>query len=373
MLGASMEHGLHNARKPASRGGGGSGPARRHNKTQVEIEVMNLKRRLRQRQEELVAKDAAYMAMHPEYPEMVGDFLQAALAAKPKNVYAFARNHFDAIRATLCAGDAFYQNAEEAPAPDDEPDDEPDEEVKAAPLITNARILLGAEKREWFEYGPDAATSFAAISEAASRCEHGLAVVPVVTHPVYDHAVTYAGIPDAVDQIATYVNHHPDLAAPRAPPNAAPPKPRAPRESQARCVRASIASAPRNSSEARKEAQSADRIALRLDGLEMYAPIMSLVIFMHDTAAYRQRAFYAFLASMSSFSVTILVVRLSNFPGRLGELVVLCGLGTVGCWHRDVGHLLEAATPIFTDPKGSDTGQAALAGPHHVSLAALCR
>ena len=30
MLGASMEHGLHNARKPASRGGGGSGPARRH-------------------------------------------------------------------------------------------------------------------------------------------------------------------------------------------------------------------------------------------------------------------------------------------------------------------------------------------------------
>ena len=84
MLGASMEHGLHNARKPASRGGGGSGPARRHNKTQVEIEVMNLKRRLRQRQEELVAKDAAYMAMHPEYPEMVGDFLQAALAAKPK-------------------------------------------------------------------------------------------------------------------------------------------------------------------------------------------------------------------------------------------------------------------------------------------------
>ena len=55
-----------------------------------------------------------------------------------------------------------------------------------------------------------------------------------VTHPVYDHAVTYAGIPDAVDQIATYVNHHPDLAAPRAPPNAAPPKPRAPRESQAR-------------------------------------------------------------------------------------------------------------------------------------------
>ncbi|EGB01907.1 hypothetical protein AURANDRAFT_69378, partial [Aureococcus anophagefferens] len=85
---------------------------------------------------------------------------------------------------------------------------------------------------------------------------------------------------------------------------------------------------------------------------------------MHDTAAYRQRAFYAFLASMSSFSVTILVVCLSNFPGRLGELVVLCGLGTVGCWHRDVGHLLEAATPIFTDPKGSDTGQAALAEDH---------
>ena len=107
MLGASMEHGLHNARKPASRGGGGSGPARRHNKTQVEIEVMNLKRRLRQRQEELVAKDAAYMAMHPEYPEMVGDFLQAALAAKPKNVYAFARNHFDAIRATLCGNQIF--------------------------------------------------------------------------------------------------------------------------------------------------------------------------------------------------------------------------------------------------------------------------
>jgi hypothetical protein len=88
------------------------------------------------------------------------------------------------------------------------------------------------------------------------------------------------------------------------------------------------------------------------------------VIFMHDTAAYRQRAFYAFLASMSSFSVTILIVCLSNFPGRLGELVVLCGLGTVGCWHRDVGHLLEAATPIFTDPKGSDTGQAALREDH---------
>ena len=182
-------------------------------------------------------------------------------------------------------GTLFTKARKKPPAPDDEPDDEPDEEVKAAPLITNARILLGAEKREWFEYGPDAATSFAAISEAASRCEHGLAVVPVVgpgrcgtarlvaeqarmrqpaivllqhkdkvathgrafaecviadtaygevTHPVYDHAVTYAGIPDAVDQIATYVNHHPDLAAPRAPPNAAPPKPRAPRESQAR-------------------------------------------------------------------------------------------------------------------------------------------
>mmetsp|Transcript_27629 Transcript_27629/g.91410 ORF Transcript_27629/g.91410 Transcript_27629/m.91410 type:complete len:286 (+) Transcript_27629:89-946(+) len=221
---------------------------------------------------------------------------------------------------------------------------------------------------------------------------------------------------------------HPRRSRPS--PRTAPRAPQPKALSRTRCVRASIASAlAKFEREARKEAQSADRVALRLDGLEMYALIMSLVtgdainaielvradqladlapplrwayaasapptapsglyaiiifalcsmyaktalgyhrdeamvIFMHDTAAYRQRAFYAFLASMSSFSVTILVVRLSNFPGRLGELVVLCGLGTVGCWHRDVGHLLEAATPIFTDPKGSDTGQAALAEDH---------
>ena len=97
MRAASHEHGLHNPRKPAYQGG----VARRHNKTQVEIEVLSLKRRMRKKQEELVEEDADYMAQHPEYPEMIGDFMQAVLAARPKNFYSFARNHFDAILATL--------------------------------------------------------------------------------------------------------------------------------------------------------------------------------------------------------------------------------------------------------------------------------
>ena len=80
----------------------------------------------------------------------------------------------------------------------------------------------------------------------------------------------------------------PAAAAAPAPEPPAPPAPAAPRTaprapqpkalSRTRCVRTSIASAlAKFEREERKEAQSTDRIALRLDGLEMYALIMSLV------------------------------------------------------------------------------------------------
>ena len=46
---------------------------------QVELEVLDLKRKLRKRQEQIIEENSTYMATHPDFPEIVGDFLQAAL------------------------------------------------------------------------------------------------------------------------------------------------------------------------------------------------------------------------------------------------------------------------------------------------------
>lgn len=77
----------------------------------------------------------------------------------------------------------FVRSAAPPPAEGDEESDasdDPDAPRKAEALVTNARILLGAERNEWFEYDDGAATSFAAITEAASRCDQGVALIPVV-------------------------------------------------------------------------------------------------------------------------------------------------------------------------------------------------
>lgn len=129
-------------------------------------------------------------------------------------------------------------------------------------------------------YGDDAATSFAAISEAVSRCDGGIAIVhsvgptrpgmarlvaeklempqPVilvvqqkdrvhnhgrafaecvvddtaygeVTFPLYDLAITYDTIADAVEKIAAFIKREGRFAAPPARPTGPSPA-RAPRE-----------------------------------------------------------------------------------------------------------------------------------------------
>ena len=63
-------------------------------RTELELEMLAIKRDMRQRSEKLVARSQAYMRDHPEVTELVADFFEAAVSLRPPNVYVFARDHF---------------------------------------------------------------------------------------------------------------------------------------------------------------------------------------------------------------------------------------------------------------------------------------
>ena len=62
--------------------------------TELELEMLAIKRKMRERSEERVAHSQKYMQSNPEVTQLIADFFEAALTEQPADFYVFARDHF---------------------------------------------------------------------------------------------------------------------------------------------------------------------------------------------------------------------------------------------------------------------------------------
>ena len=62
--------------------------------TELELEMLAIQRKMRERSEERVAHSQAYMQSNPEVTTLIADFFEAALTEQPADFYVFARDHF---------------------------------------------------------------------------------------------------------------------------------------------------------------------------------------------------------------------------------------------------------------------------------------
>ena len=59
--------------------------------TELELEMLAIKRKMRERSEERVAHSQAYMQNNPQVTTLIADFFEAALTEQPADFYVFAR------------------------------------------------------------------------------------------------------------------------------------------------------------------------------------------------------------------------------------------------------------------------------------------
>ena len=62
--------------------------------TELELEMLAIKRKMRERSEERVAHSQKYMQSNPQVTQLIADFFEAALTEQPADFYVFARDHF---------------------------------------------------------------------------------------------------------------------------------------------------------------------------------------------------------------------------------------------------------------------------------------
>ena len=62
--------------------------------TEFELEMLAIKRKMRERSEERVAHSQKYMQSNPAVTQIIADFFEAALTEQPADFYVFARDHF---------------------------------------------------------------------------------------------------------------------------------------------------------------------------------------------------------------------------------------------------------------------------------------
>ena len=62
--------------------------------TELELEMLAIKRKMRERSEERVAHSQKYMQSNPAVTQIIADFFEAALTEQPADFYVFARDHF---------------------------------------------------------------------------------------------------------------------------------------------------------------------------------------------------------------------------------------------------------------------------------------